>query len=116
FLNPTSTTDSNGQATNSFTTGPLAGVSYVVSATDGGTINGSSASFSSVAGAPAAYTVTLSSTTPVAGANISANAQLTYSLGTSLTGAGQTVTWSLSGTTGSFSAPTSVINGSGVAT
>jgi hypothetical protein len=116
FQNATTTTSASGQVSNNFTTGPVAGLNYIISATDGAAINSSSAIFTSVAGAPGAYRVTVSNSAPAAGTGITATAQLTDALGNALPVLGQTVTWSLSGTTGSFSAPTSVTNASGVAT
>ncbi|HEY2849817.1 MAG TPA: Ig-like domain-containing protein [Gemmatimonadaceae bacterium] len=65
---------------------------------------------------PAAYAVSAASLSPVAGAAVAITAVLSDSSGTSIPDAGRTVTWSATGTGGSFAAPTSTTDATGTAT
>jgi len=116
FSAPTSVTDANGIATVNFTPSNTAGVVYAITATDTNAMTGTSANITSVAGAATAYVVTSNNYSPAAGATVAASAQLVDAHGNSVSTAGITVTWSKTGAGGSFSAPTSNTNGSGVAT
>lgn len=69
-----------------------------------------------VAGPAARYVVTTSSQNPVAGAAVTIRAQLADSYGNAVATAGVTVTWSKTGSGGSFGDATSVTDGSGIAT
>ena len=62
------------------------------------------------------YVVTSSSSTPVAGADVTISAQLSQDDGTAITTAGKVVTWSRTGTGGTFLAATSTTDASGIAT
>ncbi len=64
---------------------------------------------------PAKYLVTASNSAPLAGGTVSVNAQLATTTGASVATAGRTVTWSRSGTGGSFASATSLTNASGIA-
>jgi len=116
FSAPTSVTDANGIATVNFTPSNTAGVVYAITATDTNAMTGTSANLTSVAGAATAYVVTSNNYSPAAGATVAASAQLVDAHGNSVSTSGITVTWSKTGAGGSFSAPTSNTNGSGVAT
>ncbi len=62
------------------------------------------------------YVVTSSSYAPVAGSGVTISAQLTDLAGNPINVAGRVITWSYTGTDGSFSSATSVTNASGLAT
>jgi hypothetical protein len=62
------------------------------------------------------YLVTSNSYAPVAGASVTISAQLSTDADVPITTAGNVVTWSNTGTGGSFSALTSTTNASGIAT
>jgi hypothetical protein len=62
------------------------------------------------------YLVTASTSTPLPGAAVTITAQLADAAGTAVPSSGVVVTWSKSGTGGSFSAATSTTNASGIAT
>jgi adhesin/invasin len=75
-----------------------------------------SAAFPVTAGAPAAYTVTSSSVTPVAGSAVTISAQLVDGGGNAIATAGRTITWSATGSGGSFASPTSLTDATGSTT
>ncbi|HEY7824597.1 MAG TPA: hypothetical protein VIG24_17275, partial [Acidimicrobiia bacterium] len=77
---------------------------------------GTSASFAVTAGAATQYGVTLSSSTPTAGGNVTVTAQLQDANGNAVATAGKTVTWSTTATGGSFAPATSTTDASGIAT
>jgi hypothetical protein len=117
FGSATSTTAANGVATVGFTTGVTAGVTYAVTATQtGSSLTGTSAPLTTVAGPAARYVVTPSLSTPSAGATITVTAQIADANGNAVASSGRTVTWTKTGTGGSFSAATSTTNSSGIAT
>jgi hypothetical protein len=62
------------------------------------------------------YVVTSSSLAPVAGSSVTITAQLTDAHGNAAATAGRVITWSYTGTDGSFSSATSVTNAAGIAT
>lgn len=116
FSAPSSVTDANGTATISFTTGPVAGSSYTVTATDGaspavkGTIgpitttpSGVSLSVSTVTASPASIIANGTSTSTI-------TVTLKDALGNSISSSGGTVTLSNAGT-GSLSGVTDNGNG-----
>ncbi len=116
FANPTSATDGSGIATIVFTAGVTAGTAYVITGTDAGALTGSTSTLTSVAGAASKYVVTSSDYAPTAGGNVTISAQLTDANNNSVNTASLVVTWSKSGSGGSFANPTSTTNGSGIAT
>jgi adhesin/invasin len=69
-----------------------------------------------VVGPAAKYLVTSSSYAPAAGAYVTISAQLADQFGNAVATSGVTVTWSKTGTGGSFATATSITNASGVAT
>jgi outer membrane protein OmpA-like peptidoglycan-associated protein len=77
---------------------------------------GTSNTFAVIAGSLAKYSVTLSSTTPVAGGTVTVTAQAQDANGNDVAANGRTINWSASGTGGSFASATSTTNASGVAT
>ena len=114
FATAQSTTNASGIATVSFTTGVTAGV-YQVTAIDNASVSGS-LQFSSIAGPPARYVVTASSSSPVAGASVAVTAQLTDVNGNAVASSGRTVTWSVTGESGgAFNPATSQTLASGAA-
>jgi hypothetical protein len=66
------------------------------------------------AGAPTKYVVTVDNVNPTVGGNVSVTAQLADQFGNPVAQSGEVVTWS-STNGGSFSAPTSTTNASGIA-
>lgn len=116
FASSTSTTNSSGIATVTFTTYTVSGTSTTVTATDGGALTGTSSSITTVAGAAAKYLVTSSSYSTTAGSDVTISAQLADSNNNSVTTSGLSVTWSKSDSNGSFGSPTSTTNASGIAT
>ena len=116
FASPTSTTDAGGVATISFTTNTTAGTVHVVTGTDGNAVTGSSANVTTTVGAAAKYVVTSGSSGPVAGAAVTITAQLSDANNNAVNGAGNVVTWSKTGTGGTFATPTSITDANGVAT
>ena len=115
FAAPTSSTNSSGVATVSFTTGTIAGVVYTLSGTDASNRTGSTAPITTIAGVPAKYIVSASNSHPLAGSTVTITAQLADKYDNSSSIAGRVVTWS-STSGGTFSTPTSTTNTSGVAT
>lgn len=114
FATAQSTTNASGIATVSFTTGVTAGV-YQVTAIDNASVSGS-LQFSSIAGPPARYVVTASSSSPVAGASVAVTAQLADVNGNAVASSGRTVTWSVTGESGgAFNPATSQTLASGAA-
>ena len=141
FSSSMTVTDADGIATNYFIAGPKAGVTADIAVVDEDRLQGRAAPIKIVAGEPAAYAVTTSSTTPVIGTTITVTAQLTDKAGNQTPIAGRVVVWSipdnggyyqigvranrlvapshrprLSTETGTFSSPTSTTNSQGVAT
>jgi len=116
FGSPTSVTNASGIATVTFTTSITAGTVYVVTGTDNNGLTGSTSNITSVAGPAAKYIVTADDYTPDALQVVAITAQLTDVNNNPVSTAGLVVTWSKTGTGGSFSAPTSNTNGSGIAT
>jgi hypothetical protein len=110
-------TNSSGTASvGSWTMGSVAGVNTLTATSTG--LAGSPLVFSATAqpGAPAAYSVSLNSSAPVAGSAVTVTAQLVDSFGNAVASAGRVVTWSATGTPGSFGAPTSLTDATGRAT
>src|SRR6266513_4255677 len=113
-------TQMNSLLTVSTTTGVAPGTyNFTVTATAGGNCQGSNASTGAtlvVANPPAKYVVTSSDNNPAAGSAVTISAQLADSGGLPVPIAGKLVTWSKTGTGGSFSSATSTTNASGIAT
>ncbi|MGA2513427.1 MAG: invasin domain 3-containing protein [Candidatus Limnocylindrales bacterium] len=116
FSSPTSVTNGSGLATVTFTTGTTAGTVYTVTATDVTPLTGTSSNITTVAGNASKYLVTSSSYGPVAGTGVTISAQLADTYGNPVTTSGISVTWGKTGSGGSFGSPTSLTNGSGIAT
>lgn len=116
FGSGTSTTDGSGSATVSFTVG-AAGVTHTVTATDAAGKTGTSPPIGvNLTLVATDYAVTSSDYAPLSLHSVTITAQLRDQLGNPFAAAGRVVTWSKTGTGGSFSAPTSLTNSSGVAT
>lgn len=116
FATPTSTTDANGIATVTFTVGTVGGTVHTVTGTDAASLTGTSANINVGPGTPSKYKVTSSSYTPDAGGNVTISAQLSDQYDNNVLTAGKTVTWSKTGTGGSFANPTSLTDANGIAT
>ncbi len=116
FAQGTSTSNASGQVSVNFTTGPKANVAYNLTATDGLAITGTAATFTSQTGAASAYTVSVSTTSPVVGGAVTVSAQLVDINGNAVATAGQVVTWTPTGAIGNLATPTSLTNAAGVAT
>lgn len=119
FASPTSVTNSAGIATVGFTVG-AGGVTHTVTATDGDAKTGTSSPILVQAGAPPPpvvdhYAVSASNLAPTELSTIAITAQAKDANNVNVAEAGRTVTWSKSGAGGSFSAPTSITNASGIA-
>jgi hypothetical protein len=101
------------------TTAVAAGTyNFTVTATAGGTCQGSSAATTAtlvVTNPPAKYVVTSSNNNPVAGNAVTITAQLADANGNAVPIAGKVVTWSKTGSGGSFASPTSTTDSTGVA-
>ncbi|PYK58642.1 MAG: hypothetical protein DME43_10880, partial [Verrucomicrobia bacterium] len=92
---------------------------FTVTANAGGNCQGSNASTGAtlvVANQPAKYVVTSSDSNPVAGTAVTITAQLADAGGLPVPIAGKVVTWSKTGSGGSFSSGTSTTNTNGIAT
>jgi len=119
FSSPTSTTNASGVANVVFTVSQTAGIVYTVTATDNTTpanLTGTSGNITAKAGDASKYLVTSSSDNPTVGTNVTITAQLTDQYGNSIGTSEKTVTWTKTGTGGSFSSPTSTTNVNGIAT
>jgi len=118
FNSATSTTDGTGKATVIFTVGQITGTIYNITATDNSSpaITGISGNITVIAGPAAKYEVNSSDINPIAGSNVTINAQLMDQYNNNVTTVGKTITWSKTGTGGSFSSSTSTTNSSGIAT
>ena len=115
FASGTSTTDGNGVATVVFTTAVTAGVSYAFTGTDGSNRTGTSGTVTSVAGSPTKYVVTTSASTVDAGDPVTITAQLVDANNNVVHLQGVVVTWSNTGSGGSFASPTSTTDVNGTA-
>jgi hypothetical protein len=110
-------TDDAGTATvGGWTLGTAAGTNTLRARGDG-MPPGQRVTFSAtaVAGPGAAYVVTSSSWSPRAGSSVTIRAQLADQYGNPVAAPGITVSWSKTGSGGSFSSATSVTDSSGVA-
>ncbi len=116
FTLPTSITNASGIATGTFTTSTTSGVVYVLTGTDTDGFTGSTTNVTSTFGATANYAVTSDNYAPNTGATVNISAQARDTNGNFVTTAGVVVTWSKTGSGGSFGSPTSATNGSGIAT
>jgi adhesin/invasin len=112
----TSTTSANGAAILVVTTSTTVGESFIVSVHDENSVVGTSSAVTTTLGPAAKYVVTASPASPVAGAPDTVTAQLSDASGNPVAAAGRTVTWSKTGTGGSFASPTSTTDASGAAT
>ncbi|MBI5808820.1 MAG: fibronectin type III domain-containing protein [Ignavibacteriales bacterium] len=117
FSSATSVTNSSGIATVNFIVSTQAGVSHVITASDDSTpsLTGNSSNITTVSGVAAGFIVTVSDENPVAGSQISVNAQLVDIYNNHVNSNGVFVNWS-STNGGSFLSATSSTNSNGVAT
>lgn len=69
FLASPTTTNASGIATTTFTMDNVVGITYTITATDAGSLTGTSAGFTTVVGPASAYRISAATTTPVAGVN-----------------------------------------------
>jgi hypothetical protein len=114
FSAPTSNTSASGLATITFTTGVSAGVNQIVTATTSAT-TGTSGNIATTPGPAVKYKVSSSSATAQPGTSVMITAQLVDANNNPVATAGLTVIWN-STNGGSFTAPTSQTNASGIAT
>jgi hypothetical protein len=94
----------------------IASLAAGVSSDAAGNLNTASTSTDNTVTLGNKFLVTSSNYTPVPGAAVTISAELANSAGTALATSGVVVTWSSTGTGGSFSAATSTTNASGIAT
>jgi alpha-tubulin suppressor-like RCC1 family protein len=116
FSSPTSTTNANGVALVTFTTGTSAYVPYTVTATDAQSATGVSNVFFATAGQVTTYVVSTSVIDPPAGADIVIYARTADAYGNAAAVSGRVVTWTKTGSGGSFSSPTAITDENGTAT
>ncbi len=116
FSSATSVTNANGLATVDFTVVNQSNVNHVVSVSDNSTpqLTGQSNIITTKASAGAGFIVTVSDENPVAGSEISVNAQLVDIFNNPVTTNGVLVNWS-STNGGSFSSNSSLTNTNGIA-
>jgi len=115
FASPTSTTNSDGVATVTFTVGTVGDVLFWIGASDG-QVAGASDVLRSKAGPVATYILSASVTDPPAGADILVYAQAADVLGNLAHVAGRLVTWTRTGSGGSFASPATQTDIRGIAT
>ncbi|HHW09621.1 MAG TPA: DUF11 domain-containing protein, partial [Firmicutes bacterium] len=110
----TTVTDATGLATVTFTVSTVAGTEHVVTATDGedGSIKGNSPTITTLIGAK--YLVSVSETAPLAGSEVTVQAQLADENDNPISAAGQRVNWTATNG-GSFSESISTTNADGIA-
>jgi adhesin/invasin len=111
------TTNASGIATvGSWTLGTTPGANSLRATSSG--LTGSPVTFSAtgVVGPAARYVVTSSGYTPIAGTGVTISAQLADQFGNAVKTSGIVVTWSKTGTGGSFATGTSTTNTNGIAT
>jgi adhesin/invasin len=111
------TTNASGiAAVGSWTLGTTAGANTLTASVAG--LIGSPVTFTAtgVAGAATRYLVTSSSYGPVAGTAVTVSAQLADQYGNPVASSGRSVTWTKTGTGGTFSANPTTTNTSGIAT
>ncbi len=116
FSSPTSTANSDGIATVTFTVRTTVGVAYTVSAIDDKLASGVSAVFAAIAGPVAQYILSASVMDPPAGAGIIIYAQASDAQGNAVPAGGRLVTWTKTGSGGSFSSPSTSTSDGGGAT
>lgn len=114
-LTPQTATDNgDGSYSTTYIAGTTSG-NVIISATVNGVSVANSGIVTLTSGVASQYVVNASSLQPVAGSPVTITARLADGNGNSVPQAGQTVTWSSTGG-GSFSAPTSATDASGLAT
>jgi hypothetical protein len=94
----------------------IASIAAGVASDAAGNLNTASTSTDNTVALGNTFLVTSSNYTPVPGAAVTITAQLANSAGTAIATSGVVVTWSSTGTGGSFSSATSTTNASGIAT
>ncbi|MCX6138425.1 MAG: hypothetical protein NTV54_13120 [Ignavibacteriales bacterium] len=112
----TGTTNASGIVTVTFTTHTVAGTVHTVTATDAGSLTGTTSNITTVAGTATHYVVASTDYGPIAGANVTISAQLADQYENPVGISGRTVTWGSTGTGGSFANATSTTFPSGLAT
>ena len=110
------TTDNHDGTYGAVLTAPGVAGSAVVSATLAGTAVTNTDTVTIVANSGTQYVITPSSASPVAGSAVTISAQLANIAGGAVAAPGKVVTWHVAGVGGTFGAPTSTTNASGVAT
>jgi alpha-tubulin suppressor-like RCC1 family protein len=116
-FNPASSvTLEDGSASTLLTTSTVAGVAHKITAVDGDGIKGIAADITTVAGPGTVYTVTLSTQQPSVNTGVLITAQLTDAHNNVSKTGGRVVTWTSTGSGGSFSSATSTTNADGIAT
>jgi hypothetical protein len=116
FSTNTSTTAPNGVATVTFTCSVVAGTVQTVTGSDNQGLSGTSGNITTVVGSAAKYLVNVSNYAPVAGDAVTITAQLVDVNSNVVSISGRVVTWSKSGSGGSFATSTSTTSSSGMAT
>ena len=110
------TTDNHDGTYGAILTAPGAAGSAVVSATLAGAAVTATDTVTIFANAGTQYVITSSAASPVAGAAVTISAQFANIAGGAVATAGHVVTWHVTGVGGTFGAPTSTTNASGLAT
>ena len=109
-------TGPDGSAGNTFTADTVAGRSVVIRVVDDKQVSGVSQQITTIAGPSTKYKVETPTTQPAVGSAVTITGQLSDLYGNAAPVAGRVVTWTSSVSGGSFSAPTTTTNASGVAT
>ncbi|MFA7288767.1 MAG: T9SS type A sorting domain-containing protein [Melioribacteraceae bacterium] len=115
FSAATSNTDANGKASVTFTVDEKSGVTQNVKATDIALLTGTSPNIVTKSGAAISYDVTATKYGPVNGDTVKITAQAVDAFKNAVALNGKTITWS-STNDGTFSSPTSTTNANGKAT
>ncbi|MEO7366719.1 MAG: hypothetical protein ABIZ36_02100 [Gemmatimonadaceae bacterium] len=116
FASQVSTTDVSGKATVGYTTSTRAGASHRILVTDAEGSAGGSDYVITIAGPSAKYSIFVGAPVVLAGNDMPVDAYLSDINGNRVPGSGRVVTWSSSGTGGSFSVASSPTDNAGRAT
>lgn len=113
FSSANSTTNSSGIASVIFTVSQVTGTTHTVSGIDAGGLKGTSGNIITKTGSASKYVITSSKTIVTAGDTTKIYGQLTDKYGNKVATGGKTVTWSSTGSGGSFSSATSTTDSNG---
>jgi hypothetical protein len=113
FSAPTSTTNGDGVATVTYTMAPTVTGPLIVFAVDNFSDDGSSKPINAQPAPMAKYVITASVIDPPGGAGVLVFAQAADTYGNSAAVSGRTLTWSKTGSDGSFAAPTTLTDDNG---